>query len=89
MQSGIRAIVVMLTSSALGGMVLSLMAIKANSYGLAVLLSPLMYLYDRYQFISYITVGIAVFIFALLPRLFLLIPINPWPKNDNPQLAAT
>ncbi|VED51186.1 PTS system sucrose-specific transporter subunit IIBC [Raoultella terrigena] len=66
MQSGIRAIVVMLTSSALGGMVLSLMAIKANSYGLAVLLSPLMYLYDRYQFISYITVGIAVFIFAFI-----------------------
>jgi PTS system sucrose-specific IIC component len=25
-----------------------------------------MYLYDRYQFISYITVGIAVFIFAFI-----------------------
>ncbi|VUS27873.1 PTS transporter subunit EIIC [Klebsiella grimontii] len=66
MQSGLRAIMVMLASSALGGMVLSLLSIKANSYGLAVLLSPLMYLYDRYQFITYITVGIAVFIFAFI-----------------------
>ncbi|WP_201208521.1 PTS transporter subunit EIIC [Klebsiella michiganensis] len=66
MQSGLRAIMVMLTSSALGGMVLSLLSIKANSYGLAVLLSPLMYLYDRYQFVTYITVGLAVFIFAFI-----------------------
>ena len=66
MQSGLRAIMVMLTSSALGGMILSLLSIKANSYGLAVLLSPLMYLYDRYQFVTYITVGLAVFIFAFI-----------------------
>ncbi|HCB1503070.1 TPA: PTS sugar transporter subunit IIA, partial [Klebsiella michiganensis] len=70
MQSGLRAIIVMLTSSALGGMVLSLLSIKANSYGLAVLLSPLMYLYDRYQFISYVTVGVAVFIFAFIMAFF-------------------
>lgn len=43
---------------------LSLLSVKANSYGLAVLLSPLMYIYDRYQVLSYICVGIAVFIFA-------------------------
>ena len=66
MQSGLRAIMVMLISSALGGMILSLLSIKANSYGLAVLLSPLMYLYDRYQFVTYITVGLAVFIFAFI-----------------------
>ena len=64
MRSGIRAITIMLLSSALGGMVLSLLSVKANSYGLAVLLSPLMYIYDRYQVLSYICVGIAVFIFA-------------------------
>ncbi len=28
--------------------------------------SPLMYLYDRYQFVTYITVGLAVFIFAFI-----------------------
>lgn len=74
MRSGIRAIAVMITSSALGGMVLSLMSIKANSYGLAVLLSPLMYIYDRYQFISYIIVGVAVFIFAFIAT---VIFVNP------------
>ncbi len=72
MQSGMRAIGVMLCSSALGGMVLSLLSIKANSYGLAVLLSPLMYLYDRYQFITYITVGVAVAAFAFVCTLLLV-----------------
>ena len=64
LRSGIRAITIMLLSSALGGMVLSLLSVKANSYGLAVLLSPLMYIYDRSPVLSYICVGIAVFIFA-------------------------
>ena len=81
MQSGLRAIIVMLTSSALGGMVLSLLSIKANSYGLAVLLSPLMYLYDRYQFISYITVGVAVFIFAFIMT-FVLVNANKTTKKS-------
>ena len=72
MQSGMRAIGVMLCSSALGGMVLSLLSVKANSYGLAVLLSPLMYLYDRYQFITYITVGVAVAVFAFICTLLLV-----------------
>lgn len=72
MQSGMRAIAVMLCSSALGGMVLSLLSIKANSYGLAVLLSPLMYLYDRYQFVTYITVGVAVAAFAFVCTLLLV-----------------
>lgn len=72
MQSGMRAIGVMLCSSALGGMVLSLLSVKANSYGLAVLLSPLMYLYDRYQFITYISVGVAVAVFAFICTLLLV-----------------
>lgn len=72
MQSGMRAIAVMLCSSALGGMVLALLSIKANSYGLAVLLSPLMYLYDRYQFIAYITVGVAVAVIAFICTLLLV-----------------
>jgi PTS system sucrose-specific IIC component len=80
MQSGIRAIAVMLTSSALGGMILSL-SIKANSYGLAVLLSPLMYIYDSYQFVSYIIVGIAVFIFAFIAATLFVNTNNPVAKK--------
>lgn len=49
------------------------MGIQANSYGLAVILSPLMYIFDSYQLITYITVGIATFILAfILTNLFVI-----------------
>ncbi|WP_089139910.1 PTS transporter subunit EIIC [Vibrio rumoiensis] len=64
LRSGMTPLCIMLCGSALGGMVLSLLAVKANSYGLAVLLSPLMYIYDSYQVLAYIAVGILVFVFS-------------------------
>lgn len=73
MRTGMRAIGVMVVSSALGGMVLSLLGIQANSYGLAVLLSPLMYIYSPYQLSVYIIVGLGTFILAfILTQLFVL-----------------
>lgn len=73
MRTGMKAILVMLGSSAVGGMVLSLLGIQANSYGLAVLLSPLMYIYEQYQVITYVLVGIATFILAfILTNLFVI-----------------
>lgn len=66
MRNGMKAIGVMLFSSALGGMVLSMLHVKANSYSLAVLLSPLMYIYDSYQLVAYILVGVGTFIFAFV-----------------------
>ena len=73
MRTGMKAIGVMLTSSAIGGMVLSLLGIQANSYGLAVLLSPLMYIYSPYQVITYVTVGAATFVLAfVLTNLFVI-----------------
>lgn len=73
MRTGMKAILVMLGSSAVGGMVLSLLGIQANSYGLAVLLSPLMYIYEPYQVITYVLVGIATFILAfILTNLFVM-----------------
>lgn len=73
MRTGIKAILVMLGSSAVGGMVLSLLGIQANSYGLAVLLSPLMYIYEPYQVITYVLVGIGTFILAFaLTNLFVI-----------------
>nr|WP_319556675.1 PTS transporter subunit EIIC [uncultured Vibrio sp.] len=64
LRSGMTPLGIMLCGSALGGMVLSLLSVKANSYGLAVLLSPLMYIYDSYQVLAYIAVGILVFSFS-------------------------
>lgn len=66
MRNSMKAIDVLLFSSAIGGMILSMLQVKANSYGLAVLLSPLMYMYDSYQLIAYILVGIGTFCFAFL-----------------------
>lgn len=64
LRKGITPTIIMLSSSAFGGMLLSLLSVKANSYGLAVLLSPLMYVYDKYQLFAYILVGVGVFSFA-------------------------
>ncbi|SET52476.1 PTS system, sucrose-specific IIC component [Enterococcus malodoratus] len=73
MRTGMKAILVMLGSSAIGGMVLSLLGIQANSYGLAVLLSPLMYIYEPYQVITYVLVGIGTFALAfILTNLFVI-----------------
>ena len=66
MRTGMKAIGVMVISSALGGMVLSLFGIQANSYGLAVLLSPLMYIYSPYQLIVYCITGLATFCLAFI-----------------------
>lgn len=66
MRAGMKAIGVMLASSAIGGMVLSFLGIQANSYGLAVLLSPLMYIYSPYQVTTYLLVGIGTVILAFV-----------------------
>ncbi|MGM0175317.1 glucose PTS transporter subunit IIA [Enterococcus sp. DIV0800] len=78
MRTGMKAILVMLGSSAVGGMVLSLLGIQANSYGLAVLLSPLMYIYQPYQVITYVSVGVATFVLA-----FILTNLFVTKKNDT------
>ncbi|WP_368901333.1 PTS transporter subunit EIIC [Oceanobacillus oncorhynchi] len=71
---GTRPLTVMLLSSALGGMVLSILGIQANSYGLAVILSPLMYIYSGYQFVTYVVVGIATFVLAFILTSIFAVP---------------
>ncbi|AOG60880.1 hypothetical protein SHELI_v1c09310 [Spiroplasma helicoides] len=61
---GVRPMSIMILCSGLGGAVLSLLGIQANSYGLAVILSPLMYLYSWYQFGMYILIGVITFALA-------------------------
>ncbi|MEC6748811.1 PTS transporter subunit EIIC [Marinilactibacillus sp. XAAS-LB27] len=63
---GLKAIGIVVATSGISGMILSLLNIQANSYGLAVLLSPLMYIYDRNQFLTYVIVGILTFIVAYI-----------------------
>lgn len=89
MRTGMKAILVMLGSSAVGGMVLSLLGVQANSYGLAVLLSPLMYIYEPYQVITYIVVGVATFILAfVLTNLFVIKKSETIEKVAKTQVSA-
>ncbi|MFI3132167.1 PTS beta-glucoside transporter subunit IIBCA [Mammaliicoccus sciuri] len=66
LRSGIKPLSIMLLCSALGGGVLALLNIQANSYGLAVILSPLMYIYDFSQLLTYIIVGVATFVLGFI-----------------------
>lgn len=89
MRTGMKAILVMLGSSAVGGMVLSLLGVQANSYGLAVLLSPLMYIYEPYQVITYIVVGVATFILSfVLTNLFVIKKSETIEKVAKTQVSA-
>ncbi|KAF1301997.1 PTS transporter subunit EIIC [Candidatus Enterococcus willemsii] len=71
---GTKPLAVMLASSAIGGAVLSILGVQANSYGLAVILSPLMYIYDSYQLISYIVVGLLTFVGAFILTYLFAVP---------------
>lgn len=55
----LKPLIIMLFSSGLGAAVLSLLNIQSNSYGLAVLPSYLMYIYDGRQLLWYFIISIA------------------------------
>ena len=71
---GTKPLTVMLACSAVGGALLSILGIQANSYGLAVILSPLMYMYDPYQLMTYIIVGILTYIVAFILTYLFAVP---------------
>ncbi|MFS7255619.1 PTS transporter subunit EIIC [Carnobacterium divergens] len=71
---GIKPLSVMLVCSAVGGALLSILGVQANSYGLAVILSPLMYIYDPYQLITYILVGVLTFAVAFVLTYLFAVP---------------
>lgn len=54
----LKPLYMMLISSGLGAALLSLFHIQSNSYGLAVLPSYLMYIYDTYQLVVYFVVSV-------------------------------
>lgn len=63
----LKPLIVMLISSGLGAAILSIFSIQSNSYGLAVLPSYLMYIYDGNQLLIYALVSILAMVccFAL------------------------
>lgn len=71
---GTRPLGIMLAGSAIGGAVLALLGIQANSYGLAVILSPMMYIYDGRQLVTYLLVGLATFVITFIVAYLFAVP---------------
>ncbi|ALS37531.1 PTS system sucrose-specific IIC component [Enterococcus rotai] len=80
---GMKPLGIMLGCSALGGAVLSLLNVQANSYGLAVILSPLMYIYSSYQLVTYIVVGICIFILSFVLTYLFGVPKEVMMPDDE------
>lgn len=80
---GMKPLGIMLGCSALGGAVLSLLNVQANSYGLAVILSPLMYIYSSYQLVTYIVVGICIFILSFVLTYLFGVPKEVMMSDDE------
>lgn len=74
MRYSMKPLYVMIACSAVGGAILSLLNIQANSYGLAVVLSPLMYIYEWNQLAVYIVVSILIFVAALMITYLFAVP---------------
>lgn len=70
----LKPLFIMCTSSGLGAALLSLFHIQSNSYGLAVLPSYLMYIYEGNQLLVYFLVSVAVVVFCFLVTYMIGIP---------------
>lgn len=71
---GSKLLMILLGCSALGGAILSFLGVQANSYGLAVVLSPLMYIYDPYQLAMYLSVGLFTFVLGFVTTYLFAVP---------------
>jgi sucrose PTS system EIIBCA or EIIBC component len=74
MRYSMKPLYVMIACSAVGGAVLSLLSVKANSYGLAVVLSPLMYIYEWNQLLAYLIVSVITLIAAFMITYLFAVP---------------
>jgi sucrose PTS system EIIBCA or EIIBC component len=74
MRYSMKPLYVMIACSAVGGAILSLFSIKANSYGLAVVLSPLMYIYEWNQLAVYVVVSVLIFVAAFVITYLFAVP---------------
>ncbi|MBT2698969.1 PTS transporter subunit EIIC [Bacillus sp. ISL-40] len=84
MRYSMKPLYVMIACSAVGGAILSFLNIKANSYGLAVVLSPLMYIYEWNQLAVYVVVSILIFVAAFIITYLFAVP-KAVMENDQDQ----
>lgn len=79
----LKPLYAMLFSSGFGAALLSLFAIKSNSYGLAVLPSYLMYIYDNYQLLIYFVISIFTVVLCYFLTLTFAIPEEILLEDDE------
>ena len=79
----LKPLFIMLLTSGTGAALLSIFNIRSNSYGLAVLPSYLMYIYEGHQLLIYFIISlICVFMSFILTYLF-AIPVEAMVSDDN------
>ena len=70
----LKPLYIMLFSSGLGTAILSIFRIQSNSYGLAVVLSNLMYIYNSYQLLVYFAISVITVVVCYTLTKLLAIP---------------
>ncbi|MFC0470893.1 PTS transporter subunit EIIC [Halalkalibacter kiskunsagensis] len=83
MRYSVKPLYVMIACSAVGGAILSLLNVQANSYGLAVILSPLMYIYDWNQLIAYLVVSVIIFVVAFIITYLFAVPKEVMVEDED------
>ncbi|WP_257391662.1 PTS transporter subunit EIIC [Halalkalibacter krulwichiae] len=83
MRYSTKPLYVMIACSAVGGAILSLLNVQANSYGLAVVLSPLMYIYDWSQLLAYLVVSVIIFVAAFIITYLFAVPKEVMVEEDE------
>lgn len=80
----LKPLIIMCTTSGIGAALLSIFHIQSNSYGLAVLPSYLMYIYEGHQLLYYFLVSVFVVVLCFILTYLFGIPqeaINPDKEN--------
>lgn len=83
----LKPLIIMCASSGLGAAILSILHIQSNSYGLAVLPSYLMYIYDEYNLITYLLVSIFVVAFCFIVTCLFGVPKEAINEDEDEELV--
>lgn len=85
----LKPLIVMLISSGLGAAILSIFSIQSNSYGLAVLPSYLMYIYDGNQLLIYAIVSILAMVCCFVLTCLFAIPQEILVADEEVAVSVT
>ncbi|MDO0493554.1 glucose PTS transporter subunit IIA [Clostridioides difficile] len=83
----LKPLIIMCASSGLGAAILSILHIQSTSYGLAVLPSYLMYIYDGYNLITYLLVSIFVVAFCFIVTCLFGVPKEAINEDEDEELV--